>query len=237
MKIFDMNHSVINDEWTKDPVYKPTQFGCNMDLDTWWKRFELYVFNARIPLRSLRSCLLVFLNDECMSIFDYCTPQIHMSLPELYQQMKKLFGKIEPVNIDEKGKFYNRRQHPNENVKEFFQELWRLAKIAFQQDPTIFNVDAMVRDRFINGLNDPYLMMQLTSKKLESLTSFQALDTTVELVNKLVSWKTNSQNAVLPSAPSPKQVSFTEENRKFTSLRSNLPAEGQKLCHFCKRAI
>ena len=146
-----------------------------------------------------------------MALFDYCTPMAPMGVTDLYKHMKNVFGKTEPVSIDAKGIFYTRVQMPGEDVRAFFTDLWKLAKSAFKTDATVINVDGMVKDRFINGLNDPYLIMQLTSNKVFMGTSFEALEATVELFNKLESWKTNSQLAMTPSLFQKKQFGFYED--------------------------
>jgi len=219
------------DLYIKDSVFKPAQFNRRTDLETWWKRFELYISSTKVSFPNLRNTLLVFLDDDCMAMFDYCTPIAPMGMTDLFKHMKKIFGKTEPANIDAKGIFYTRVQMPGEDVRAFFTDLWKLAKGAFKTDATVFNVDGMVNERFINGLNDPYLIMQLTSNKVLG-TSFEALEATVELVNKLESWKTNSQVAMSPVAQG-KQVSFHDEH--MGRAREAPASETLRVCHICKK--
>ncbi|RNA10050.1 hypothetical protein BpHYR1_040338 [Brachionus plicatilis] len=218
--------------YIKDSVFKPAQFNRRTDLETWWKRFELYISSTKVSSANLRNTLLVFLDDDCMAMFDYCIPITPMGMTDLFQHMKRIFGKTEPVNIDAKGIFYTRVQKPNEDVRAFFTSLWKLAKSAFKTDATVFNVDGMVKVRFINGLNDPYLIMQLTSNKMFTKTSFEALEATLELVNRLESWKTNSQVVMSPMTQR-KQVGFHDE--LLTKAHEAPVSEDMRVCFICRK--
>ncbi|RNA04167.1 hypothetical protein BpHYR1_033939 [Brachionus plicatilis] len=186
------------DSWLNS---KPAQFTKRTDLDTWWKRFELYVTSAKVPSVKLRNCLLTFLDDECLSVFDNCTPQVPLALYDLSKQMQMLFGTIKPISIDAKEDFYSRRQRHDEDAKSYFEDLWRLAKIAFRSETSVFNVDAIVRDRFLNGLNNPYLMMQLSTKETLLMTSFEALKTSLGLVSRLDTWKSKCSDKPATQPP------------------------------------
>ncbi|CAF0890292.1 unnamed protein product [Brachionus calyciflorus] len=169
-----------NDSWVyKDACFKPGRYSSNMEVDTWWKRFELYVKSANFTIGNLRYVLLSCIDDECMVIFENCTPDHYLSLDELKEQMKKLFGNLEVVNVDSKANFYNRRQSAGEDTKTYFSDLWKLLKMASQNESTSFDVDKCILDRFINGLNDPYLMMHLSAELPHN--SFETLTQTVKL--------------------------------------------------------
>ncbi|CAF0891498.1 unnamed protein product [Brachionus calyciflorus] len=89
-----------NDSWVyKDACFKPGRYSSSMEVDT--------------------NVLLSCLDDECMVIFENCTPDHYLSLDELKEQMKKLFGNLEVVNVDSKANFYNRRQLTGEDAKTF----------------------------------------------------------------------------------------------------------------------
>ncbi|RNA44345.1 hypothetical protein BpHYR1_010326, partial [Brachionus plicatilis] len=172
--------------------------------------------STKVSSANLRNTLLVFLDDDCMAMFDYCTTITPMGMTDLFQHMKRIFGKTEPVNIDAKG---TRVQKPNEDS-------------AFKTDATVFNVDGMVKERFINGLNDPYLIMQLTSNKMFTKTSFEALEATLELVNRLESWKTNSQVVMSPMTQR-KQVGFHDE--LLTKAHEAPVSENMRVCFICRK--
>ncbi|RNA34689.1 hypothetical protein BpHYR1_020967 [Brachionus plicatilis] len=190
------------------------------------------IHDHAVSSANLRNTLLVFLDDDCMAMFDYCTPITPMGMTDLFQHMKSIFGKTEPVNNDAKGIFYTQVQKPNEVVRAFFTSLWKLAKNAFKTDATVFNVDSMVKERFINGLNDPYLIMQLTSNKMFTKTSFEALEATLELVNRLESWKTNSQVVMSPMTQR-KQVGFHDE--LLTKAHEAPVSEDMRVCFICRK--
>ncbi|RNA21387.1 hypothetical protein BpHYR1_040074 [Brachionus plicatilis] len=128
--------------------------------------------------------------------------------------------------------FYTRVQKPNEDVRAFFTSLWKLAKSAFKTDVSVFNVDGMVKERFINGLNDPYLIMQLTLNKMLMGTSFETLEATLELVNRLESWKTNSKVVMSPMTQR-KQVGFHDE--PLIKAREALVSEDIRVCYICRK--
>ena len=58
-----------------------------MDLQTWWKRFELFVRSAKIEYGNLRNVLMSCLDDEYMTIFENCTPQLPFTVKELGEQI------------------------------------------------------------------------------------------------------------------------------------------------------
>ncbi|RNA03581.1 hypothetical protein BpHYR1_043552 [Brachionus plicatilis] len=91
---------------------KPARFTKRTDLETWWKRFVLYVTSAKVP-----SC----------SIIPH--PQVPLALHDLSKQIKMLFGTIKPISIDAKEDFYSRRQRRDEDAKSYFEDLWRLARV------------------------------------------------------------------------------------------------------------
>ena len=52
-------------------------------------------------IHGIRGCLWT----NICKIFVFCTPKIYMSIPELYQQMERLFG-----NINAKDSFYKKQR-------------------------------------------------------------------------------------------------------------------------------
>ncbi|RNA37002.1 CMSS1 isoform X1 [Brachionus plicatilis] len=103
---------------------------------------------------------------------------------------------------------------------------------AFKTDATVFNVDGLVKERFINGLYDPYLIMQLTSNKMFTKTSFEALEATLKLVNRLESWKTNIQVVMSPMTQR-KQVGFHDE--LLTKTHEAPVSEDMRVCFICRK--
>ncbi|RNA44999.1 hypothetical protein BpHYR1_042311 [Brachionus plicatilis] len=140
------------------------------------------VENARVPLKSLRSVLLSFLDDDCMPVFENCTPERTAVLDELKYQMYKLFSVCEETKVDSFANFFSRKQFRNEKTRSYFSELWRFANIAFKNEPCIDH-DQCVHDRFISRLCDPYLDLQKTSNN--SNTSLEALNSTMKMMAHL----------------------------------------------------
>ncbi|CAF0986298.1 unnamed protein product [Brachionus calyciflorus] len=121
------------------------------------------------------------------------------------------------INVDLKAKFYNRRQSTGEDAKTYFSDFgsWRklLSRpdITLQNESTSFNIDKCVRDRFINGLNHPYLMMHLSADLPPN--SFEALTQKVKLMSHLNHWKTTSISKMVPLRPPRKEVNFVENQQ------------------------
>ncbi|CAF1108008.1 unnamed protein product [Brachionus calyciflorus] len=72
-----------NDSWIFiEAFFKPSRYSTSMEIETWWKRFEQFVRSANVKHSNLRNVLLSCLDDECMKIFENCTPDHYLSLDE-----------------------------------------------------------------------------------------------------------------------------------------------------------
>ena len=84
------------------------------------------------------------------------------------EKLVSLFGKTGKGNMDYVREFTNRRQQPNENVRLYCTELQRLCRRAF---PDMKNFDIYVIDRFIEGIVNRDLKLQLAVVKPKSVTA------------------------------------------------------------------
>ena len=143
----------------KDSIFKPDRFTKKTDVDTWWTRFELYLKTVPIAPQNLRTIFMGFLDDECIKTFDNCTPKTYLTPEQIHIQMKKLFGQNLIDRDEALEKFYNRKPGRDEQMTDFFSDLWHLANVAFGTGYR--EIDAIVKDRFIRNVTVPYIQLEL----------------------------------------------------------------------------
>ncbi|RNA05197.1 hypothetical protein BpHYR1_032411, partial [Brachionus plicatilis] len=95
-------------EWS----FKPTIFTLKQDIRTWWNRFKLFVENNKIVDADLRNCVATFLDDNCLSRFEFRVPKGPVDMFELEKQMVKMLGQQPASQTDAVAEFYNRKQLP-----------------------------------------------------------------------------------------------------------------------------
>ena len=141
---------------SKEWSFKPTMFTLKQDIRTWWNRFKLFVENNRIMEADLRNCVATFLDDDCLSRFEFRVPKGPVDMFELEKLMVKMFGQQTASQTDAVAEFYNRKQLPGEDFRDFYTNLWILARNAFVYTGSFeqSRYDYLVKERFITGLSE-----------------------------------------------------------------------------------
>ncbi|RNA19877.1 hypothetical protein BpHYR1_041269 [Brachionus plicatilis] len=78
-----------------------------------------------------RDDVATFLDDNCLSRFEFRVHKGPVDMFELEKQMVKMFGQQPASQTDAVAEFYNRKQLPGEDFRDFYTNLWILARNAF----------------------------------------------------------------------------------------------------------
>lgn len=117
-------------------------------------------------------------------------------------------------------KFYNRKPERDEQMTDFFSDLWHLANSAYGEPSE--DLDVIVKDRFIKNVPVPYIQLEL--RKNPPATSYDALNIVVEALKV-----TNSC----------KDMRGPPQTREWTNSQATKNQElaevAQENCRICKQ--
>ncbi|CAF0960003.1 unnamed protein product [Brachionus calyciflorus] len=112
------------------------------------------------------------MDDECLKRFEFKVPKGPTNLFELEKHMVKLFGWQPASQTYAVAEFYNRKQFPKEDYKDFYQNLWNLAIYAYAEfDQSMY--DYLVKERFVTGLNEPSVFRRVDAAKPQTFADKQ----------------------------------------------------------------
>ncbi|CAF1085507.1 unnamed protein product [Brachionus calyciflorus] len=148
---------------SKEWAFIPICYTIQQDVKTWWNRFKLFAEQNDINSNDLRNFLASFMDDRCLQRFEYRVPKGPTSLFEQEKYMVNLFGWQPASQTDYVAEFYNRIQLPGEDYRDFYTNLWHLAKYAFSFRGYFDQIsyDFLVKDRFVIGLNEPFIFWEV----------------------------------------------------------------------------
>ncbi|CAF0740533.1 unnamed protein product [Brachionus calyciflorus] len=81
--------------------------------------------------------------------------------------MVKLFAWQQASQTDAVAEFYNRKQLPGEDYRDFYTNLWNYAKYAYAYTGEFdqSKYDYLVKERFVTGLNEPSVFWRVDAAK------------------------------------------------------------------------
>ncbi|RNA00544.1 hypothetical protein BpHYR1_042691, partial [Brachionus plicatilis] len=198
-------------EWS----FKPTIFTLKQDIRTWWNRFKLFVENNKIVDADLRNCVATFLDDNCLRRFEFRVPKGPVDMFELEKQMVKMFGQQPASQTDAVAEFYNRKQLPGEDFRDFYTNLWILARNAFVYTAVFWRVD----------VSNPQ-------------TCSEAYDLVVQTYARLQILNRNQPNPIISEKIGDQENAYqgTHKHVKWSDKIDlhNTP-DGEKVCLFCNK--
>ena len=158
-------------------VKQPQVYTTSANAEIWMRRFSNYINMAEVPEGKIYGTLLAFLDDASLSRFS----EIEVTDTE-QEDVEALTAKFiacfTPTSLSAQLRyaFHQRKQQKNESLDAFAQALREAAKKAYQQtDPLVLG--QLVRDQFINGVNDTYVVEQL------QITSPETVDDALRMAN------------------------------------------------------
>jgi hypothetical protein len=170
-----------DDEENEDIEFKYNMIYNSMGIlqngeEIWMRRFSNYINMAEVPKEKyMEPCW--FLDDASLSRFS----EIDVTDTE-QEDVEALTAKFiacfTPTSLSAQLRyaFHQRKQQKNESLDAFAQALREAAKKAYQQtDPLVLG--QLVRDQFINGVNDTYVVEQL------QITSPETVDDALRMAN------------------------------------------------------
>ncbi|CAF0960864.1 unnamed protein product, partial [Brachionus calyciflorus] len=189
------------------------------DVRTWWNRFKLFAEQNDINTSYLRNCLASFMDDECLKRFEFRVPKGTTNLFELEKHMVKLFGWQPASQIDAVAEFYNRKQLLGEDYRDFYTNLWNLAKYAYAYTGEFdqSKYDYLVMERFVTGLNEPSVFWRVDAAKPQ--TCAEAYD-----LRSVDQTEFRIEQSFIPKRP----AQFQTINKQTT--------ENKRLFHFCNKS-
>ncbi|RNA31420.1 hypothetical protein BpHYR1_021571 [Brachionus plicatilis] len=192
------NESTPSREWS----FKPTIFTLKQDrlkhtVRTWWNRFKLFVENNKIVEADLRNCIATFLDDNCLRKFEFRVLKGPVDMFELESQMVKMFGQQPASQTDAVAEFYNRKQLPGEDFRDFYTNLWILARNAFVYtgDFDQSRYDYLVKERFITCLSEKAVFWRVDVSNPQ--TCSEAYDLVVQTYARLQILNRNQPNPII----------------------------------------
>jgi hypothetical protein len=191
-----------SNEWAqKPPVYTK-----NQNIETWWKRFMLFVDDNQILESDLRRVLMHFMDDECMEKIEVNVP-VYIDKDNLRRIVCNLFKATQPQYVKAMSTLYARTQKPGEDAKTFMNELWQLTKTAFGTDRQHI-YDSQVLQIFIAGLRNRDVRLfvrqhnpEMTSEALRIAVEAEGWAEEEPDKDKQIAKQEPSNNATIVSAP------------------------------------
>ncbi|RNA25398.1 zf-CCHC domain containing [Brachionus plicatilis] len=184
----------------------------------------------------LSNFVATFLDDDCLSRFEFRVPKVPVDMFELEKLMVKMFGQQPASQTDAVTEFYNRKQLPGENFRDFYTNLWILARNAFVYTGNFeqSRYDYLVKERFITGLSDKAVFWRVDVSNPQ--TCSEAYDLVVQTYARLQILNRNQHNPIGSEKMGDKETSHLE-TQKLVSWPDQIDQynnpSGEKVCFFC----
>jgi hypothetical protein len=147
----------------------PKKFDRSQNVHEWIRDTDLYIQLSNIESRK-KQVYWTFLDLETWELLEAeeAIEDDETAVEQMREKLISLFGRTGKGNKDYVREFTSRRQQHNENVRLYCTELQRLCKRAF---PDMNNFDSYVIDRFIEGISNRDLRLQLAVSKPRSVVA------------------------------------------------------------------
>ncbi|CAF0980481.1 unnamed protein product [Brachionus calyciflorus] len=225
---------------SKEWAFKPTFYTLQQDVRTWWNRFKLFAEQNDINTNDLRNCLASFMDDECLKRFEFRVPKGPTNLFELEKHMVKLFGWQPASQTDAVAEFYNRKQLPGEDYRDFYTNLCNLVKYAYAYTGEFdqSKYDYLVMERFVAGLNEPSVFWRVDAAKPQ--TCAEANNLVGQSYARIEILKRNKpiveQRSVVDQTEFRTEQSFIRKRPAQFQTINKQTTENKRLCHFCNKS-
>jgi hypothetical protein len=117
-------------DWSlRPPLYTKGQ-----NIDVWWKRFAQIIEENAMPEKDMHRVLMRLLSDECMDMVEYNVPE-EADAARLRKFVFELFRADDPRFVDREDELFGQKQKPDEDVRKFLTELWKLKQATYILHP------------------------------------------------------------------------------------------------------
>jgi hypothetical protein len=190
----------------------PSRYRDTQDFRLWLKSFERFAAH----IEDKKALLLLLLDEKSLDKLDNLVigPKPNASYEEVTKFLTQLHEKGQ-ISTDPLAELTLRRQEPHENLFQFATELECLAREAYKDASTPEQIDRVVSDRFVRGLNDQKLKEELC--KVSNATTGEMLQCAAQL-EKALSRCTNGTSAGTP-------LSTSNNNNPATSRQQQQPQQ------------
>ena len=231
----------------------PKKFEKHMDVHEFIRDIDVYIELSNITGRK-KTVYWTLLSSEVRELLEAedLIEDDEIAVEQIREKLQSLFGRTGKGNLDFVREFTYRRQQASENVRLYCTELQRLCKRAF---PDMQNTDSYVVSRFIEGILNRELKIQLSVHKPKTVKAMLEIATKYEEAylefrnprtsstpnnqqhptNPTTSAPTNDQNQSLPTQrSSSSQPRMGQQDQSRFSLQ---PQDGTKAYNLRDRSL
>ncbi|RNA09929.1 hypothetical protein BpHYR1_052649 [Brachionus plicatilis] len=143
-----------------------------------------------------------------------------------------MFGKQPASLTDALAEFYNRKQLPSEDFRDFYTNLWILTRNAFSR------YDYLVKERFIIGLSEKAVFWRVDVSN--SQTYSEAYDSVVQTYARLQILNRNQPYPIVSEKMGNHENDYQETDKHVRwpdQIDLHNTPDGEKVCLFCRKGL
>ena len=157
---------------------RPNEFSEKVDVETWVIQLEIYLEKC-VDRREWFDVTLSHINANCLKDLTIAELRYKQNNYQLLKEflVKKYTSKSNIKNL-ELTDFVNRKQHPNESVKDYAEALQKIARDVLSSTPPS-SVDEHLKSSLIKGLQN----VELRSCAIIKVCKIEAKKETINFAN------------------------------------------------------